>query len=78
MHFQINKRPTSVTRRNQKSINGDKHILWAMTILQIEVYAETLQIYINKYKEVEGEKLSINTDQLGNGHKKKIRLFILV
>jgi hypothetical protein len=41
-----------------------------MTILQIEVYAKSLKIYIDKYKEVEGEKLSIIVDQLGNGDKK--------
>lgn len=41
-----------------------------MTNLQIEVYAKSLKIYIDKYKEVEGEKLSIIVDQLGNGDKK--------
>jgi len=48
-----------------------------MTILQIEVYSKSLKIYINKYKELEGEKLSIIVNQLGN-EDKNIRFFFLV
>jgi len=46
-------------KEKRKTINGDD-ILWAMTTLGFEVYAEPLKIYLDKYREVEGEKLSMS------------------
>jgi len=46
-------------KEKRKTINGDD-ILWAMTTLGFEVYAEPLKIYLDRYREVEGEKLSLS------------------
>lgn len=46
-------------KEKRKTINGDD-ILWAMTTLGFEIYAEPLKIYLDKYREVEGEKLSMS------------------
>ncbi|RZC49245.1 hypothetical protein C5167_017664 [Papaver somniferum] len=42
-------------REKRKTINGDD-LLWAMTTLGFENYVGSLKIYLNKYREVEGEK----------------------
>ncbi|EOA18313.1 hypothetical protein CARUB_v10006827mg [Capsella rubella] len=42
-------------REKRKTINGDD-LLWAMTTLGFEDYVEPLKIYLQKYREVEGEK----------------------
>lgn len=42
-------------REKRKTINGDD-LLWAMTTLGFENYVGTLKIYLNKYRETEGEK----------------------
>lgn len=46
-------------KEKRKTINGDD-ILWAMTTLGFEVYAEPLKVYLDKYRELEGEKLSMS------------------
>ncbi|XP_057955510.1 nuclear transcription factor Y subunit B-3 [Malania oleifera] len=45
-------------REKRKTINGDD-LLWAMTTLGFEDYVEPLKIYLNKYREMEGEKSSV-------------------
>ncbi|KAJ6740745.1 CCAAT-BINDING TRANSCRIPTION FACTOR-RELATED [Salix purpurea] len=45
-------------REKRKTINGDD-LLWAMTILGFENYVGPLKVYLNKYRETEGEKNSM-------------------
>lgn len=42
-------------REKRKTVNGDD-LLWAMTTLGFENYVGPLKAYLNKYREVEGEK----------------------
>ncbi|KAJ8770600.1 hypothetical protein K2173_018091 [Erythroxylum novogranatense] len=42
-------------KEKRKTINGDD-LLWAMTTLGFEEYVEPLKIYLQKYREMEGEK----------------------
>ncbi|KAF5737864.1 hypothetical protein HS088_TW13G00755 [Tripterygium wilfordii] len=42
-------------REKRKTINGDD-LLWAMTTLGFENYVVPLKVYLNKYREIEGEK----------------------
>ncbi|KAF5206947.1 Nuclear transcription factor y subunit b [Thalictrum thalictroides] len=44
-------------REKRKTINGDD-LLWAMTTLGFEEYVEPLKIYLQKFREMEGEKTS--------------------
>ncbi|XP_050230444.1 nuclear transcription factor Y subunit B-3 [Mercurialis annua] len=45
-------------REKRKTINGDD-LLWAMTTLGFEEYVEPLKIYLQKYREMEGEKTTM-------------------
>eukprot|EP01018_Ginkgo_biloba_P021324 Gb_08726 [translate_table: standard] len=45
-------------REKRKTINGDD-LLWAMSTLGFEDYVEPLKIYLHKYREMEGEKVSM-------------------
>ncbi|XP_058080467.1 nuclear transcription factor Y subunit B-3-like [Magnolia sinica] len=45
-------------REKRKTINGDD-LLWAMTTLGFEEYVEPLKIYLQKFREMEGEKASM-------------------
>ncbi|KAG5232092.1 nuclear transcription factor [Salix suchowensis] len=45
-------------REKRKTINGDD-LLWAMTTLGFEEYVEPLKIYLQKYREMEGDKSSM-------------------
>ncbi|KAK6924145.1 Transcription termination factor, mitochondrial/chloroplastic [Dillenia turbinata] len=45
-------------REKRKTINGDD-LLWAMTTLGFESYVGPLKVYLNKYRETEGEKNSL-------------------
>ncbi|GMN62328.1 hypothetical protein TIFTF001_031402 [Ficus carica] len=42
-------------REKRKTINGDD-LLWAMTTLGFEDYVEPLKIYLQRFRETEGEK----------------------
>ncbi|KAJ8447161.1 hypothetical protein Cgig2_022890 [Carnegiea gigantea] len=44
-------------REKRKTINGDD-IIWAITILGFEDYVRPLKIYLNRYREIEGDKLN--------------------
>lgn len=48
-------------REKRKTINGED-ILYAITILGFEDYAGPLKLYLNKYRELEGEKLNNNNN----------------
>lgn len=45
-------------REKRKTINGDD-LLWAMTTLGFEDYIEPLKIYLQKFREMEGEKTAM-------------------
>ncbi|KAI4296050.1 hypothetical protein L6164_036040 [Bauhinia variegata] len=45
-------------KEKRKTINGDD-LLWAMTTLGFEEYVEPLKIYLQKYREMEGEKTAL-------------------
>ncbi|GLT25093.1 hypothetical protein SLA2020_002450 [Shorea laevis] len=49
-------------REKRKTINGDD-IIWAITTLGFEDYVAPLKLYLNKYREIEGEKLSVPKQQ---------------
>ncbi|PKA49717.1 Nuclear transcription factor Y subunit B-2 [Apostasia shenzhenica] len=42
-------------REKRKTINGDD-LLWAMTTLGFEEYVEPLKLYLQKFREVEGDR----------------------
>ncbi|GAB2285180.1 Nuclear transcription factor Y subunit B-3 [Dionaea muscipula] len=44
-------------REKRKTINGDD-LLWAMTTLGFEDYVEPLKIYLQRYREIEGDRSS--------------------
>eukprot|EP00245_Coleochaete_scutata_P006938 TRINITY_DN21786_c0_g1_i1.p1 TRINITY_DN21786_c0_g1~~TRINITY_DN21786_c0_g1_i1.p1 ORF type:complete len:193 (-),score=47.91 TRINITY_DN21786_c0_g1_i1:810-1388(-) len=45
-------------REKRKTINGDD-LLWAMSTLGFEDYVDPLKLYLQKYRETEGEKASM-------------------
>ena len=45
-------------REKRKTINGDD-LLWAMTTLGFENYVGPLKVYLNKFRETEGDKNSM-------------------
>lgn len=49
-------------REKRKTINGDD-IIWAITTLGFEDYVTPLKTYLQKYREIEGEKLNIPKQQ---------------
>ncbi|KAK9267115.1 hypothetical protein L1049_009534 [Liquidambar formosana] len=56
-------------REKRKTINGDD-LLWAMMTLGFEEYVEPLKIYLQKFREMEGEKTSMGRQgekEGGNG-----------
>lgn len=53
-------------REKRKTINGDD-LLWAMTTLGFEEYVEPLKIYLQKYRELEGEKTTMGGSREKDG-----------
>ncbi|KAF7834136.1 nuclear transcription factor Y subunit B-7 [Senna tora] len=49
-------------REKRKTINGDD-IIWAITTLGFEDYVEPLKSYLQKYRDIEGEKVNIPKQQ---------------
>ncbi|XP_054807805.1 nuclear transcription factor Y subunit B-7 [Prosopis cineraria] len=49
-------------REKRKTINGDD-IIWAITTLGFEDYVDPLKSYLQKYREIEGEKLNVPKQQ---------------
>uniref|UniRef100_A0A7N0TD63 Transcription factor CBF/NF-Y/archaeal histone domain-containing protein n=1 Tax=Kalanchoe fedtschenkoi TaxID=63787 RepID=A0A7N0TD63_KALFE len=45
-------------REKRKTINGDD-VIWAITTLGFEDYVAPLKVYLNKYREIEGDKLNV-------------------
>ncbi|KAK0602210.1 hypothetical protein LWI29_031386 [Acer saccharum] len=48
-------------REKRKTINGDD-LLWAMTTLGFEDYVEPLKVYLQRFREMEGEKVGRDKD----------------
>ncbi|XP_030541382.1 nuclear transcription factor Y subunit B-3-like [Rhodamnia argentea] len=44
-------------REKRKTINGDD-LLWAMTTLGFEEYVEPLKVYLQRFRELEGDKMA--------------------
>jgi nuclear transcription Y subunit beta len=53
-------------REKRKTINGDD-LLWAMTTLGFEEYVEPLKVYLQRFRETEGEKTMVARDKDGPG-----------
>lgn len=49
-------------REKRKTINGDD-IIWAITTLGFEDYVDPLKSYLQKYRDIEGEKVNIPKQQ---------------
>ncbi|XP_010674594.3 nuclear transcription factor Y subunit B-7 [Beta vulgaris subsp. vulgaris] len=49
-------------REKRKTINGDD-IIWAITTLGFEDYVNPLKLYLNKYRDIEGEKVNVPKQQ---------------
>ena len=49
-------------REKRKTINGED-LLWAMTTLGFEDYVEPLKVYLQKFREAEGQKDAANKQQ---------------
>ncbi|XP_061344434.1 nuclear transcription factor Y subunit B-8-like [Gastrolobium bilobum] len=49
-------------KEKRKTINGDD-LLWAMTTLGFENYVGPLKVYLNNYREIEGEKSSVGRQE---------------
>ncbi|GMH24373.1 hypothetical protein Nepgr_026216 [Nepenthes gracilis] len=49
-------------REKRKTINGDD-LLWALTRLGFEDYVEPLKIYLQRFRELEGEKSAMATER---------------
>ncbi|MFS7908676.1 putative transcription factor Hap3/NF-YB family [Helianthus anomalus] len=54
-------------REKRKTINGDD-LLWAMATLGFEDYIEPLKLYLNRYREMEGD-----TKGSAKGHEGLVR-----
>lgn len=48
-------------REKRKTINGDD-LLWAMTTLGFEEYVDPLKVYLQRFREMEGEKVARDKD----------------
>ncbi|KAK8490519.1 hypothetical protein V6N13_031691 [Hibiscus sabdariffa] len=56
-------------KEKRKTINGDD-LLWAMTTLGFEDYVDPLKVYLQRFREMEGEKTAVTRDKdapLGGG-----------
>lgn len=52
-------------REKRKTINGDD-LLWAMTTLGFEEYIEPLKIYLQRFRDLEGQKSGISGEKDNN------------
>lgn len=55
-------------REKRKTINGDD-LLWAMTTLGFEEYVEPLKVYLQRFRDMEGEKTALAGRQGGSDQK---------
>merc|ERR1712157_49776 len=53
-------------REKRKMINGED-LLWAMTTLGFEDYVEPLKVYLQKFREAEGQKDALNKAEAAGG-----------
>ncbi|XP_030471275.1 nuclear transcription factor Y subunit B-3-like [Syzygium oleosum] len=54
-------------REKRKTINGDD-LLWAMTTLGFEEYVEPLKVYLQRFRELEGEKTGLAREKDGGAY----------
>lgn len=57
-------------KEKRKTVNGDD-IVWALGSLGFDDYAEPLKRYLNRYREVEGERASQNKATSGESRNEK-------
>ncbi|KAF8015067.1 hypothetical protein BT93_H0760 [Corymbia citriodora subsp. variegata] len=57
-------------KEKRKTVNGDD-IVWALGSLGFDDYAEPLKRYLNRYREVEGERASQNKATSGDSRNEK-------
>ncbi|XP_058209249.1 nuclear transcription factor Y subunit B-5-like [Rhododendron vialii] len=55
-------------RERRKTVNGDD-VCWALANLGFDEYAGPLKRYLNKYREVEGDRGN-NSNQVGEGYQR--------
>ncbi|GAA0142095.1 DNA-binding transcription factor [Lithospermum erythrorhizon] len=55
-------------REKRKTINGDD-LLWAMTTLGFEEYVEPLKVYLQRFRDIEGEKTAMAG--IGNSYQQQ-------
>nr|VDD38111.1 unnamed protein product [Brassica oleracea] len=51
-------------KEKRKTINGDD-LLWSMTTLGFEDYVEPLKVYLQGFREIEGERTGLGRPQTG-------------
>lgn len=54
-------------REKRKTINGDD-LLWAMTTLGFEEYVEPLKVYLQRFRELEGERTGLGPPVQGSNN----------
>ncbi|KAL5555423.1 hypothetical protein UlMin_037659 [Ulmus minor] len=59
-------------REKRKTVNGDD-IIWATTTLGFENYVSPLKVYLEKYREIEGEKVNIPKQQRIDHQQKQLQ-----
>ncbi|CAM8949736.1 unnamed protein product [Rhodiola kirilowii] len=57
-------------REKRKTINGDD-LLWAMTTLGFEEYVEPLKVYLQRFREMEGDKTMPSQSQTTGANPKE-------
>nr|XP_043609833.1 nuclear transcription factor Y subunit B-10-like [Erigeron canadensis] len=60
-------------REKRKTINGDD-LLWAMGTLGFEEYIEPLKLYLNRYREIEGDTKGTPKGQEGSARRDGVQL----
>ncbi|KAJ6423721.1 hypothetical protein OIU84_024656 [Salix udensis] len=61
-HFITGEASDKCQREKRKTVNGDD-LLWAMTTLGFEEYVEPLKVYLQRFREAEGEKITVGRDK---------------
>lgn len=51
-------------REKRKTVNGDD-LIWAMTTLGFEDYVEPLKVYLQRFRELEGDKMGMHKEGAG-------------
>ncbi|CAN6910024.1 unnamed protein product [Brassica oleracea] len=62
--FVTGKAPDKSLKEKRKTINGDD-LLWSMTTLGFTDYVEPLKVYLQGFREIEGERTGLGRPQTG-------------